>query len=135
MFSNRLWIKHALLSGLKVNVEQDRTWFNFNSMVEHFDSDESDSDESSDFAVILNDVNIDRSFLRYTDLDIGSEFQLRNISIRIPFVDLSNLKTNVGLDLCLCDSATLHTDLKLSENAKDPEGLHQAVDSIVNSLS
>ena len=40
LLDNRLWVKHALLSGLKVNIEQDRTWFNFDSMVQHFASDE-----------------------------------------------------------------------------------------------
>lgn len=121
LLHNRLWVRHALLSGLKVNIEQDRTWFNFNSMVEHFASDEPDKErsESSDFGLIFNDINIERSFIRYADLDIGSEFNLRDIAIRIPFVDLSNLKTNVGLDLCLADSATLHTDLHLSDNAEE----------------
>ena len=37
---HRLFIKKVLLSGLKVNIEQDRTWFNFNSLVDHFRSDE-----------------------------------------------------------------------------------------------
>ena len=40
LLDNSLWVKHALLSGLKVNIEQDRTWFNFDSMVQHFASDE-----------------------------------------------------------------------------------------------
>ena len=119
LLHNRLWVKHALLSGLKVNIEQDRTWFNFNSMVEHFASDEpKPNDEPSDFGLVFNDISIERSFIRYADLDIGSEFNLRDISIRIPFIDLSDLKTNVGLDLRLSDSATLHTDLHLSENAE-----------------
>ena len=120
LFDNRLWVKHALLSGLKVNIQQDRTWFNFDSMVQHFASDEpKEPSEPSNFGLIFNDVTIEKSFLRYTDLDIGSEFNLRNIAIRVPFVDLSDMKTNVGLDLCLADSATLHTDLRLSQNAEE----------------
>ena len=120
LLHNRLWVKHALLSGLRVNIEQDRTWFNFNSMVEHFASDEPEEEtESSDFGLVFNDINIEQSYIRYADLDIGSEFNLRDIAIRIPFVDLSNLKSHVGLDLCLADSATLHTDLHLSDNAEE----------------
>lgn len=120
LFDNRLWVKHALLSGLKVNIQQDRTWFNFNSMVQHFASDEpKEPSEPSNFGLIFNDVTIEKSYLRYTDLDIGSEFNLRDIAIRVPFVDLSDMKTNVGLDLCLADSATLHTDLRLSQNAEE----------------
>ena len=119
LFRNRLWVKHGRLSGLKINVEQDRTWFNFNSILEHFASDESSSEESSGIGVVLNDFEIERSVFHYTDLAVGSEFQLRNIAVRIPFVDLSDLKTNVGLDLNFADNATLHTDLKLSDNAKE----------------
>ena len=120
LFDNRLWVKHALLSGLKVNIQQDRTWFNFDSMVQHFASDEpKEPSEPSNFGLIFNDITIEKSYLRYTDLDIGSEFNLRDIAIHVPFVDLSDMKTNVGLDLCLADSATLHTDLRLSQNAEE----------------
>ncbi len=120
LFDNQLWVKHALLSGLKVNIQQDRTWFNFDSMVRHFASDEpKEPSEPSDFGLIFNDITIEKSYLRYTDLDIGSEFNLRDIAIHVPFVDLSDMKTNVGLDLCLADSATLHTDLRLSQNAEE----------------
>ena len=96
LLDNRLWVNHALLSGLKVYIQQNRTWFNFDSM-----------------------ITIDKSFLRYTDLDIGSEFNLRDIAIHVPYIDLSDMKTTVGLDLILADSATLHTDLRLSENAEE----------------
>ena len=120
LFDNRLWVKHALLSGLKVNIQQDRTWFNFDSMVQHFASDEpKEPSEPSNFGLIFNDITIEKSNLRYTDLDIGSEFNLRDIAIHVPYVDLSDMKTNVGLDLCLADSATLHTDLRLSQNAEE----------------
>ena len=120
LFDNRLWVKHALLSGLKVNIQQDRTWFNFDSMVQHFASDEpKEPSEPSNFGLIFNDITIEKSYLRYTDLDIGSEFNLRDIAIHVPYVDLSDMKTNVGLDLCLADSATLHTDLRLSQNAEE----------------
>ena len=120
LFDNRLWVKHALLSGLKVNIQQDRTWFNFDSMVQHFASDEpKEPSEPSNFGLIFNDITIEKSYLRYTDLDIGSEFNLRDIAIHVPYVDLSDMKTNVGLDLCFADSATLHTDLRLSQNAEE----------------
>ncbi len=120
LLDNRLWVNHALLSGLKVYIQQNRTWFNFDSMVQHFASDEpKEPSEPSNFGLIFNDITIDKSFLRYTDLDIGSEFNLRDIAIHVPYIDLSDMKTTVGLDLILADSATLHTDLRLSENAEE----------------
>ncbi len=117
LFHNRLWVKRVLLSGLKVNVEQNRTWFNFNSMIEHFGSGKPEEEQKpSDFGLIFNDIKIDKSSIHYADLAVGSEFDLRDISIRVPFVDMSDIKTDVGLDLSLADSATLHTELNLSEN-------------------
>lgn len=119
LLNKRLWVRRVLLSGLNVHVEQDRTWFNFNSMVEHFASDEPkrEKKEPSQFGLVFNDISIEKSYIRYSDLDIGSEFNLHNIAIRIPYIDLSDMKSHVGLDLCMADSATLHTDLLLSENA------------------
>ena len=118
LMHRRLWVKKALVSGLKVNVEQNREWFNFSSIVSFLASDD-DAEGKEPFGLVLNDITIERSSLHYSDLDIGSEFNLRDIAIRIPSVDLSDLKTDVGLDLCLADSMTLHTDLCLAENARE----------------
>lgn len=120
LLHSQLTVKRLLLSGLKVLIEQDRTWFNFNSLIEHFASDEPKPEKKeSNFGVLLQDILIDHSIIRYVDLSIGSEFLLNNLTIRIPSIDLSTLKTNVGLDLCIGDSATLHTQFHLSENAEE----------------
>lgn len=112
----KLWLK-----GLKVNIEQNRTWFNFNSMIDFFASDEpkEEKSEKSDFGVVLNDILIDSSYIRYADIEVGSEFLLNDISLRVPKIDLASLKSQVGLDLILGKDASLHTQLHLSENAKD----------------
>ena len=117
LMNNRLWVKHAMLSGLQVNVEQNRDWFNFNSFLEYFNTGESAS-EPSGFRLVFNDINIAKSTIRYADLALGNEFVLRNISLRIPSLDLSDMDTDLGLDLALSDEATLHTDLRLSDNAE-----------------
>ena len=117
LLQHRLWVKKALLSGLKVNVEQNRDWFNFNSLRDHLASRK--TKESSDgFGLVLNDVTIEKGSFRYADLAMGNEFNLNDIALNIPSVDLSDLNTDVGLDLCLSDHATLHTDIRLSDNAK-----------------
>ena len=115
LLHHRLWVKRALLSGLAVNVEQNRDWFNFNSLRDHFASDE---DSSSNFGLVFNNVTIEKGSFRYADLALGNEFNLQDISLVIPSVDLSDLNTDVGLDLNLSETATLHTDLRLSDNAK-----------------
>ena len=117
LFNRRLQIKQATLSGLNVNVEQDHDWFNFNSLMERFASDSTKSDYSS-FGLILNNILLDKSDIHYTDLALGNECLLRDISLRIPSLDLSDMKTDVGVDFSLSENATLHTDIRLSENAK-----------------
>lgn len=120
LLSRQLVVKHLLLSEMKVNIEQDSTWFNFNSLLDHFKSDEPKEEgiNSHPFGLIFNEINLDRSTIRYADQSIGSVFNLQDISLYIASIDLSSLKTDVGLDLMLNENATLHTDLKLSENAE-----------------
>lgn len=121
LLDKKLVVKYLTLSELSVNIEQDRTWFNFNSMLDHFKTDEPEPEKeetvSKPFGLIFYDINLERSDIRYADLAIGSEFNLRDISLFIPSIDLSTLDTKVGIDLVLNETAMLHTDLKLSENA------------------
>lgn len=117
LFNHRLWVKNATLSGLNVNVQQDRDWFNFTSLLEHFASD-STKTESSGFGLILNNIHLEKGDFRYTDLSLANELQLRDISLLLPSIDFSDMKTDIGLDLSLSDNAVLHTDLHLSDNGK-----------------
>ena len=117
LLQHRLWVKQALLSGLKVNVEQNRDWFNFNSLREHIALIKNNK-SSLDLDLVFNDVTIENGSIHYADLALGNEFNLNDIALNIPTLDLSEMNTNVGLDLRLSDSAFLHTDLRLSDNAK-----------------
>lgn len=117
LFKHRLMVKQASLSGLNVNVEQNRDWFNFNSLLDQFVSD-STKEKSSGYGLILNDIRIEKGDFRYTDLALASELLLRDISLNIPSIDFSDMKTDIGLVLSLSDDAILHTDLRLSDNAQ-----------------
>ena len=57
--------------------------------------------------------------MRYADLARGSEFVFDNLSLQVPSINLSSMRTDVGLDLNLGDSTTLHTQVILTQNAKD----------------
>lgn len=117
LFNHRLWVKKATLSGLNVNIEQNHEWFNFTSLLEQIASD-STKNESSSFGLILNDVCLEKGSFQYTDLALANELQLRDISLLLPSIDFSEMKTDIGLDLSLSDNAVLHTDLHLSDNGK-----------------
>lgn len=122
LLRKQVTVKRILLSGMKLSIQQDRSWFNFNSLIDFFASDEPKSENKGPgYGVLLNDILLEHSAIRYEDLAIGSDFLLNNLTIRIPSIDLSTLKTQVGLDLCLGDSATLHTQFHLSDNAENYE--------------
>lgn len=121
LLHRQITVEKLWLLGLKVNIEQNRTWFNFNSLINHFASDEpkEEKTEKSDFGVTLYDILIDSSYIRYADVAIGSEFLLNDIALRVPKIDLASLKSQMELDLVLGKDANLHTQLHLSENADD----------------
>ena len=121
LLDHQVTVEKLSLLGLKVNIEQNRTWFNFNSLIDFFASNEpkEEKTEKSDYGVVLYDILIDSSFIRYADIAVGSEFLLNDIALRVPKIDLSTLKTHVSLDLMLGQDASLHTQLRLSENAED----------------
>ena len=122
LLNKKLVVKRVLLSKLDINIEEDRTWFNFNSMIDHFKSDEPKPEKeksvSEPFGLIFNNINIEKGHIHFIDYSIDNEFNLDDISITIPSVDLATLKTNVGLNLLINNDARLHCDLDLSEHAE-----------------
>ena len=119
LFKHRVWVKKISVSGLKLNVEQNYKWFNFNSLIDHLSTRKPKFNTIQGFGFVINNATIEDSDFRYADLAMGNEFLMRDIAIQIPSLDGLSLKTQVGLDLCLSDNTMLHTDLHLSENAKE----------------
>lgn len=118
LLRHQVTVKRISFSGLKVNIEQNHDWFNYNSLREYHASDDTTSSPSK-YEILLNNIKIDQSQLRYADLARESEFVFDNLSLEIPSIDLSSMRTDVGLDLNLGDSTTLHTQVILTQNAKD----------------
>lgn len=120
LLHSQLTVKRVLFSGLKLVIEQQRTLFNFSSIIDHFKSDEPKPEkEGSNFGVLLQNIEFEHGIIRYEDLEVGSEFLLSNLAIRIPTIDLTTLKTDVGLELQIGDSCVLNTKFSLSENAEN----------------
>lgn len=120
LIDKRLWVNYLNLDGLYVNVIQNDSIFNFTSLINHFASDEPKEEEenSSSFGLIFNNINLSKSTICYNDVQLGSDIALRNIALCIPYIDLTTLDSDVGLDLSLPDGGKLHTEVNLSENAE-----------------
>ena len=120
LINKRLWVNYLNLDGLYVDVIQNDSIFNFTSLINHFASDEPKEEEenSSSFGLIFNNINLSKSTICYNDVQLGSDIALRNIALCIPYIDLTTLDSDVGLDLSLPDGGKLHTEVNLSENAE-----------------
>ena len=91
-----------------VNVEQRDTIFNFSDILDFLN--ESPDDEEP-LPLVLRNINIHDSDLRYRDLLVHSDLRIQNFSLFIPSVDLRDIHTSVGADLSFVDGGQLHTQL------------------------
>ncbi len=103
------------LSGADIRVIQNGNIFNFTDIIEFFSSDSTATDtveEPSEWNVVINDIHLNHSYLYYQDQEIGSEWKLKDISLVIPGIDLSDLSTDMGLQLDFTNGGKLETTMK-----------------------
>lgn len=102
---------------LYVSVEQNDTIFNFSDIIDFFASDEIEPKDTTSIGipVVIEDINIYNSFVRYQDLVVGSDFQLADFSVSIPGIDLRRLNTKVGLDLDFVNGGKLSLALNYDD--------------------
>ena len=114
LLGHKVEIEHVLLSHADITVIQNGDIFNFSDIIDFFsDSTATDTiEEPSSWAVIINDIHLDHSFLCYKDKEIGSEWNLKDISIIIPGIDLSDLQADMGLHLDFLNGGQLATNIK-----------------------
>lgn len=115
--ASKVNVEHVLLSGANIHVIQNGDYFNFNDIIDFFSSDSTKTEqdtieESSDWDVVINDIHLDHSYLYYQDKEVGSEWNLKDISIVIPGIDLSDLQADMGLQLDFLNGGKLATNIK-----------------------
>lgn len=115
LLSKTAEIESVELSGADIRVIQNGNIFNFTDIIEFFSSDSTATDtveEPSEWNVVINDIHLNHSYLYYQDQEIGSEWKLKDISIVIPGIDLSDLSTDMGLQLDFTNGGKLETTMK-----------------------
>jgi len=115
LLSKTAEIESVELSGADIRVIQNGNTFNFTDIIEFFSSDSTATDtveEPSEWNVVINDIHINHSYLYYQDQEIGSEWRLKDISLVIPGIDLSDLSTDMGLQLDFTNGGKLETTMK-----------------------
>ena len=109
---SKINVEHVMLSEANVTIIQNGDTFNFDDIVERFASDSTEEESESDWKIVINDIHLDHSYLFYQDKSIGSEFRLKDISIVIPGIDLSDLNADMGLQLAFLNGGKLDTNIK-----------------------
>ena len=115
LLSKTAEIESVELSGADIRVVQNGNIFNFTDIIELFSSDSTATDtveEPSEWNVVINDIHLNHSYLYYQDQEIGSEWKLKDISLVIPGIDLSDLSTDMGLQLDFTNGGKLETTMK-----------------------
>ena len=115
LLSKTAEIESVELSGADIRVVQNGNIFNFTDIIEFFYSDSTATDtveEPSEWNVVINDIHLNHSYLYYQDQEIGSEWKLKDISLVIPGIDLSDLSTDMGLQLDFTNGGKLETTMK-----------------------
>lgn len=112
----KIEIESLLLQQAQYNIIQDDTRFNFSDMIEFFapDSTLQADTTTSDWKIIINNIDISRNQLNYQDCSIGSEWHLHDLSLAIPSIDLSDPNADMGLFLNFVDGGSLATNIKFN---------------------
>ena len=113
-------LEYLNLDGLRLNIEQRDTVFNFSDILLRFSEEEESSagDDNTGLPVVLRDIAITNSYLHYKDLLVHSDFRINDIDLRIPGIDLRELNTSVGMDLSFFDGGNLSTKFTYEERRK-----------------
>ncbi|MCR4659091.1 MAG: DUF748 domain-containing protein [Bacteroidales bacterium] len=123
LISREVDIRHLLLSGLNANVIQNGSEFNFNSMLDHFKSDDEDDDDtvaSKPWTLRFNDIKVLHAKALYADLQRGKEWNIRNLNLIVPgFVIGSQAKSEAGLTLALADGGSVKLNAHHNSESND----------------
>lgn len=115
LLSKTVEVESVELTGADIRVIQNGSTFNFTDIIEFFSSDSTSTDtveEPSEWNVVLNDIHLNHSYVYYHDQEIGSEWKLKDISLVVPGIDLSDLSTDMGLQLDFTNGGKLETTMK-----------------------
>ncbi len=113
LISERLIISRISFSDAKVNVTQDGDKFNFDDLMERFadDSTAAPDPTPSNWEIGIYNIALRNSGLCYRDLQVGSDWDLQDITLEIPGFYFSSKQTDAGLQLDFPDGGSLKSDI------------------------
>lgn len=112
LLSHNVDIEHVTLAGLNVNVIKQNGDFNFQTMLDHFASDEPDTDTTpSDWVIHLHNIRLSHAQIHYKDVDEGKQWHLPDINLQMPNLVLGgDHSSDGGLDIAFPKGGHLNID-------------------------
>ncbi|MCK4819038.1 DUF748 domain-containing protein, partial [bacterium] len=93
LFGSELVVQNLLLDGLKINVIQNDTAFNFDSMLAYFKSDSSSTDtivedsiQRDPYKFHLSNLELKRGEFYYMDSTVGEDVSMVNLNLFVPYI-------------------------------------------------
>ena len=118
LLSHTVELEHITLSGLDVNVIKEGENFNFQSMLDHFASDEEpDTDTTaSDWVIKLHNIRLSHAQIHYADKNEGKQWHLPDINLLMPNLILGGDQASEGgLNIAFTHGGNLNIDANYHE--------------------
>lgn len=90
---------HITLAGFHANIEQDGQRFNFNSLIDHFASDDTTAVEDttpSEWVIKLYNIRLAHARLDYADLAAGKSWHVPDVNLQVPGFVLGGDESSEG---------------------------------------
>ena len=100
-------IRQIHLDGFNGQVLKNNDRVNFSDIIERYSSKDTLQEKSpedtanSNWTILLKDIRINNSFIRYRDVVSDKQWKLEDISLHVPGLYFDNTQTNAGLEFAL----------------------------------
>lgn len=112
LVGQQVWVRHFDLVGLKANVWQDSSQFNFSSIIDRLGKDEDTNavkdTTPSPWSVSLHRIRIADGSIHYADLQKGSHLGFNHLNLHVPdFAFGGRERTDADLSVALAEGGLL----------------------------
>lgn len=122
LIGHEVYLKHITLADLNVNVLQNGSEFNFNSLIDHFASDEPKEEDTtaSDWKLCFYNIRLSHGHVQYSDLQRDKDWVIRDLNLKVPgFVIGGDENTDAGLNIALADGGNINIDAQYNSVSND----------------
>ncbi len=103
LIAKRVNIRAIHLDGFNGQVLKSNDKLNFSDIIERFSHPEDEPKDTTpnSWVVMLNDIRINNSAIRYRDIISHKQWKMEDITLRVPGLHFDNTQTNAGLEFAL----------------------------------